>query len=185
MVAAKPAPELRCVSRAVAHCVSRLRSQCASPGDRRCRQGRGGWSRQRSPSWDQGAGTRRLPHWPASDAGGRPASARGRAPGLAGALEAPGPVNEDAADDRRVGDDGDDAHTPRARERIGLVDAPQQLRAAVAARTDQFTGSAIATGSWDAAPSAAVSATQRLWRNAKGRSAAADEEPEHAGASVA
>jgi hypothetical protein len=49
-------------------------------------------------------------------------------------------MNEDAADHRRVGDDGPDAHqggTPRAREGIDLVDAPQQLRAAVAARRDQ------------------------------------------------
>ena len=50
---------------------------------------------------------------------------RGRAPGLAGASEAPGPMGEDAGDDRR------------------------------AARRDQFTGSVIATGSSTSAPPAA------------------------------
>ena len=52
-----------------------------------------------------------------------------------GAFKAPGPVHEDAGDDRRVGDDAHDAHrrgTPRAREGIDLVDAPQQLRPAIA-----------------------------------------------------
>jgi len=78
--------------------------------------------------------------------------------GALGAFDAPGPVHEDAGDDRRVGDDGHDAHrrgTPRAREGINFVDAPQHLRAAVAARRDQFTGSVMATGSWTAAPPAA------------------------------
>ena len=44
-------------------------------------------------------------------------------------------MGEDAGDDRRVGEDGDDAHrrgTPRVREGIDLVDTPQQLRPAVA-----------------------------------------------------
>jgi hypothetical protein len=74
-----------------------------------------------------------------------------------GAFNAAGPVHEDAGDDRRVGDDGHDAHrrgTPWAREGIDLVDAPEQLRAAVAARRDQFTGSAIATGPSTERPSA-------------------------------
>ena len=55
--------------------------------------------------------------------------------GALGASDAPGPVHEDAGDDRRVGDDGHDAHqrgTLRAREGLDLVDAPQQLCPAVA-----------------------------------------------------
>jgi hypothetical protein len=65
------------------------------------------------------------------------------------AFKVPGSVHENAGDDRRVCDDGHDAHrggTARAREGIDLVDAPQQLRAAVAARRDQCTGSVTATG---------------------------------------
>jgi len=53
----------------------------------------------------------------------------------AGAFDVAGPVHEDAGDDRRVGDDGHDAHrggTAGAREGIDLVDAAQQLRPAVA-----------------------------------------------------
>jgi len=76
-----------------------------------------------------------LPRWPARGEGGLPASARGRAPRWAGAFAAPGPVHEDAGDDRRVGDHGHDAQqrgTPRAGEGVDLVAAPEQLRLAVA-----------------------------------------------------
>ena len=174
-----------------------------------------------------------LPRWPARGEGGLPASARGRAPRWAGAFAAPGPVHEDAGDDRRVGDHGHDAQqrgTPRAGEGVDLVAAPEQLRLAVAccpqgpvhrisdrdglldreavsrqpsavrgrmreagsgppgpARVPavvarhHLTRARNSSGSRAVVPAvghsgAAVSATQRLWRSAKGRSAAADEE---------
>ena len=54
-------------------------------------------------------------------------------------------MHEDAGDDRRVGDDGHDAHrrgTPRAREGVDLVDAPQQLLPAVAGGPQASTSTA-------------------------------------------
>jgi hypothetical protein len=65
---------------------------------------------------------------PARGEGRGSSSGRRWTSGLAGAFEVPSPVNEDAGDDRRAGDDGHDAHqggTAGAREGIDLVDAPQ------------------------------------------------------------
>lgn len=109
------------------------------PGRGGGRGAQGGERRARRGALDPDVGAGRngngLPRWPARGAGGGAVSGRGRAPGWAGACEDTDAVGEDAGDDRRVGEDGHDAHrrgTPPAREGVDLVDAPQQRRPAVA-----------------------------------------------------
>ena len=178
--------------------------------------------------WERGGAGRDgigLPRRPARGEGGGPASARGRAPGLAGGFEDTGPVHEDARDDRRAARrdqftgsviaTGSSTEMPSAVSRQPSVVRGQTREAgsgppgpagvpAVVARhhltrmrtSSESTAvvpavgpSGASCGDGGAKPgavravrpaNAAVSATQRPWRRAKGRSAAADEEPEQA-----
>jgi hypothetical protein len=83
-------------------------------------------ARRRAPAPDVGAGRNGngLARWAAGS-------------GEQGAFSAPGPVHEDAGDDRRVGDDGHDAHrrgTARAREGLDLEAAVSRQPSAVSGR---------------------------------------------------